>query len=57
VAQKPHRRVQPACEETQTVLRPRPGMRTVSTVASPRESASFVVPSALAARETSLHEG
>ena len=57
VAQKSHRRVQPACEETQTVLRPRPGIRTVSTVASPRPSASLIVPSALVARETSLHAG
>ncbi len=57
VAQKSHRRVQPACEDTQTVLRPRPGTRTVSTVASPRPSASLIVPSPLVERETSLHAG
>ena len=57
VAQNWQWRVQPAWLETQTVLRPWPGMSTVSTAAPERSSTNFVVPSAASARSVIRHAG
>ena len=57
MAQNAHAREQPAWLETQTVLRPRAGMRTASTTSPARSSAYFTVPSDDSCRARRRHAG